>query len=78
MTLTEAARAGIERVRLPEWAPLTYVKLDILDGGRCGPWAHLYAQYGVTAPKVPTDYPLFKDSGDRYEPYTGPLLEAPK
>lgn len=79
MTLTEAARAGIERVRLPHWAnPGDYIKIDILDGEHLGPWAHLYAPCQDLFPDMPRpqDYFSFQDKDDRYEPYDGPLLET--
>lgn len=77
MTLAEAAAAGIKRVRLPNWADAhDYVKLDIIDG-RHGPWGHLYApcQADLGLPR-PHNFLIIGDTESRYEPYSGPTLEA--
>lgn len=43
ISLRQAAAAGVERVRKPEWVdPCDHIKIDIISGG-LGPWAHLYA-----------------------------------
>ncbi len=77
MTLNEAAQRGISRVRLPQWAdPLDYLRIDLVQGGQRGPWAHLYSpsqsRIGATTPQT---FLCFNDANDRYEEYSGPLLE---
>jgi hypothetical protein len=43
MTIHEAIRQRIPRVRREEWANLcAYVRLPLLAGGMAGPWAELY------------------------------------
>jgi hypothetical protein len=37
MTLYEAARQGIRRLQLPNWAPDTYLQIDVLADGTLGP-----------------------------------------
>ena len=44
MTLNEAARLGIARMRKEVWVSKTgYIKIDLMpEGNGYGPWAHLY------------------------------------
>ncbi len=41
MTIDEVVEKRIERVRLPDWLPEAYLKLDFMDDGMHGPWVHL-------------------------------------
>jgi len=44
MTIREAAKAGIARIRLDTWASKEdYLKLTILPGGLVGPWVKFYS-----------------------------------
>ncbi len=44
MTISEAARVGITRIRMPGWGiPTDYVELSIADG-RLGPWMKYYRE----------------------------------
>jgi hypothetical protein len=83
MTLGEAARLGISRVRLPRWSnPLDYLKLDIVqmpDGHYTfGPWVHLYAPIqSVIGEPTPQDIPAWgrEMSVSEWEIYAGPRNE---
>ena len=45
ISIADAAKLGIERVRLPQWAnPLDHLKIDIIKG-KPGPWLHLFAPF---------------------------------
>ena len=45
ISINEAARRGIERVRKPVWAnPYDHIKIDIFDG-KPGPWLHLWCPF---------------------------------
>ena len=85
MTLQEATEKAIERVRLPEWNPQAYVRLDLfqLDNGTWlrGPWLHLYDRAGqcIFGMETPTDIiGVPCPDGAEYVPYEGPLDEADK
>lgn len=76
MTLAEAAKAGISRVRRPVWAIDTcYAKIDIFDGGTMGPWLHLYDRGMQNALGLPTpqDVLCVGDSTDDYVEYTNEI-----
>lgn len=79
MTLSEAARQGILRVRLPIWANEgEYLRQDVIrddDGVTRGPWVHLFSRYqealeANTPQTLPTMY--FDERSD-FVAYTGPL-----
>jgi hypothetical protein len=80
ISLVEAARRGIERLRKPIWAnPMDHVKIDIIDG-RLGPWIHLYAPFNKECNgRDPVDL-LIVQVGDinaaELEPYAGPLPDS--
>lgn len=74
MTLSEAAKAGICRVRRPMWADeKTYARLDLVGDGRMGPWLHLYSRAEQSAIGEPTPQEIMcvGDTTDDYEEYTG-------
>lgn len=78
MTIKEAAANGISRLRKPEWTdPNDYMRIDLVSGGMCGPWGHLYSslQPHISEP-TPQDVPLIGDAGDStWLAYEGPLHE---
>ena len=76
MTLGDAAKKGIARVRLPIWANKNaYMKIDLVGGGRLGPWGKLYERGTQEAIGEPTPQILsvIGDTSDGYEEYTGEL-----
>jgi hypothetical protein len=79
MTLAEAARHGIRRVRLAKWAyPTAYLKQDLFGEDR-GPWVHLYERatqetIGESTPQ--TFLVMLVDDEDGFTPYDGPLDPA--
>lgn len=52
MTLREALRLRIPRVRAPLWMEGTYLRLPLLVTGGHGPWAELYDEPGQLALKL--------------------------
>jgi hypothetical protein len=45
ISLREAARRGVKRVRKPVWAhPFDHVDIDIING-KPGPWLHLWCPF---------------------------------
>lgn len=42
MTIDQAAKAGISRLRLPAWNPDAWLEIHLVDGGFYGPWAKLH------------------------------------
>jgi hypothetical protein len=78
MTLADAARQDISRIRLPIWAvPTAYVKLSLSEG-RYAWWALLFERRTQEAIGEFTPQQLaivFWDSPD-WEPYTGALDPA--
>jgi hypothetical protein len=78
MTLSEAAKRGISRLRKPVWADeKTYLKIDCLARGKRGPWVHLYSHAEQNANGAPTPQSVLGgDGNDDYEEYTGLLDPA--
>lgn len=81
MTLTEAAIAGISRIRRPIWRNTNvYVKLDLIENGSMGPWVHLYdrtMQQFFDAP-TPQTMLAINDTTSDYEEYKGQLDKEDK
>ena len=73
MTLKEALKNRIPRVRLPHWAnPDSYLRLPLLSGGYVGPWAELYDDCGQSALDIPVGSQrilVVHDSDGRWERY---------
>lgn len=47
ISISEAAKLGINRLRLSKWAtPEDHIKIDIING-KPGPWVHLYAPFNL-------------------------------
>ena len=89
ISIRQAARLGIERVRQPNWAnPLDHIKIDLLrdhpDGkltGEFGPWLHLYAPFNEECNgRDPVDMLVIMEGIDLdaegLERYTGPLPDS--
>ena len=87
MTLHDAVRLGICRVREPNWAEKTcYMKIDLIQKERGknefahGPWLHLYSPISQKAigARTPQDMlcTLVNWDEDGYEVYTGEIAEG--
>ena len=75
MTLNEAAKGGINRVRRPMWAnPNAYARIDLVSGGM-GPWLHLYDRDSqeVIGATTPQRFMLLNDTLNDYEEYQGEI-----
>lgn len=80
ISITEAAKRGIERVRDPGWSnPFDHIKIDIIEG-EVGPWLHLYAPFNlVCSGRDPVTFlwatgPLKTNvTAQNVVPYEGPL-----
>jgi hypothetical protein len=75
MTLGEAARQGIRRVRRPMWAdPQDYMRIHVASR-HYGPCGELFARRTQEAVNEPTPQRVFilGDDFTDYEPYAGPL-----
>lgn len=61
ISINEAARRGIDKLKQPQWANLEdYLKIDIIDG-MAGPWGHFYSPLNkMTNGKNPIDILLFE------------------
>jgi len=83
LSITQAAAAGIDRIRQTLWAnPFDHIKLDIIDG-KPGPWLHLFCPFNKRANKRdPIDIlwivpPAIYDANtEMFVPYTGPLPDS--
>lgn len=79
ISINEAARRGIERLRLPRWADkMDHIKIDIVDG-RLGPWLHLWCPFNTECNgRDPVDQLLSSDWCDEpeWEVYRGPLPDS--
>lgn len=79
ISINEAAKAGIERVRKPAWAqPEDHLKIDIFDG-KPGPWIHLYAPFNKECNgRDPVNILIIEFDCDAkdYIPYKGPLPDS--
>ena len=79
MTLAEAAKAGISRIRRPMWADeKAYARIDLVGDGMMGPWLHLYdrgAQSAIGEP-TPQDVIAIGDTTEDYVEYKGEIDTA--
>lgn len=79
MTLREALRLRIPRVRAPLWMEGTYLRLPLLVTGGHGPWAELYDEPAQLSLKIrPGGQRILMvahnlDLDANYEVYTGPV-----
>lgn len=73
MTMLEAAKDGITKLRLPNWGPLTYVEIDITDG-ELGPIIHFCSDGNVTDFHYngPYGFPCLRE----WVPYNAPILQS--
>jgi hypothetical protein len=80
VTIEEAVKANIPRVRLPSWPnENAYMLLDLRSGSR-GPWLHLFDRLEQTKTGVATPQSILVVSNlhylahdNRWEEYKGPL-----
>ena len=79
ISIAEAAKQGIARLRKPIWAnPLDHLKIDIIED-MPGPWLHLYCPFNkecngrdpVDVLGIGSDY-----DAKEFEPYVGPLPDS--
>ena len=81
ISINQAVKRGIERLRKPMWAnPLDHFKIDIV-GGKLGPWLHLYAPFNKECNgRDPVDVllPIWCPNTDikEFEIYEGPLPDS--
>ena len=82
LCIAEAARKGIDRLRLPIWStPMDHLKIDIVNG-EPGPWGHLFSpiNIGING-RDPVDF-LWVIQGEfdiyqrAYEAYAGPMPDS--
>ena len=45
ISLRDAVKTGVERVRRDPWEPSSHLKLPILPDGMYGPWGHICCGY---------------------------------
>lgn len=79
LSINQAAKRGITRLREPRWAdPMDHIKIDLI--GDCpGPWIHLYCPINkeingrdpVDVLDVGLDY-----TAEEFEEYSGPLPDS--
>jgi hypothetical protein len=75
MTLSECTEKGIDKVRKAVWAdPDAHLELDLMEGGKRGPWGHLYDKASQDAMDVecPQDILVLGDTADDWEEYISP------
>ncbi len=79
ISVTQAAKQGVARLRKPIWAnKMDHLKIDIIDGTP-GPWLHMYCPFNkecngrdpVDILGIGSDY-----DAKEFEPYTGPLPDS--
>jgi hypothetical protein len=79
MTIKEALKLRVPRIRKPNWAfENDYLRLPLFPDGMVGPWAELYApvtqaeilHIEIGSQKIPM-FGLDDDKEDDWEPYTG-------
>ncbi len=83
ISIADAAKLGIERVRLTKWAnPLDHLKIDIVEG-KPGPWLHLFAPFNKECSgRDPVNFlwimgPMKTDvNTPEFVVYEGPLPES--
>ncbi len=79
ISMREAAKRGIERIRRPIWADkMDHLKLTIVDGN-LGPWIKLYAPFNQECNgRDPVEMLIVQADPDKaaYVPYEGPLPES--
>lgn len=80
LSIKSAAAQGIERVRKPNWAnKYDHIRIDILEGGKPGPWTHLFSPMNMAMNKRDPVSMIFSNMEyevEEYEPYAGPPPES--
>ena len=86
VSIRQAAKAGVLRLREPKWAnKMDHIKIDVLQGGEPGPWIRLYSPtnkgLGNDDPMMVLGLmlgepgrPVYDE--EEFEPYEGPLPES--
>ena len=82
ISINDAVRAGIVRLRKPVWVnKMDHIKIDIVEGA-LGPWVHLYAPFNLRCNgRDPVNLLTVLHSASsfdnrEYEVYEGPLPES--
>lgn len=70
MTITEAAKQGITKLRLPQWRmPTDHVELYVVDG-RSGPWMKFYSDLNqIVGNDNPMTLSTIMDDTDKWVQY---------
>lgn len=82
LSVREAARRGVERVRDPRWShPMDHLRIDLMGDGKMGPWLHLYSPFnGVVNQRDPVDLLVLAGTINLdnrcLTAYAGPLPES--
>lgn len=82
ISIAEAAKRGIQRLRKPIWASkFDHLKIDIVNGAP-GIWVHLYAPFNKECNgRDPVDMLIFQlgptaAKDKEFLPYSGPLPDS--
>lgn len=80
ISINEAAARGCALLRKPEWvSECDHLKVDIIDGGKPGPWTHLYAPFNKQCNgRDPVDVLCVSMDYDEqcWFPHTGPTHDS--
>jgi hypothetical protein len=79
MKMKEAIEKRIPRLRQETWGKNAYLRIDLLDGGYVGPWAHLFDREIQEVCELPTPQTILRMQGNPeadFEEYTGPIDPA--
>jgi hypothetical protein len=80
ISIREAAKAGIWRVRQKQWInPLDHLLIDIMRDGTPGPWTHLYSPINrAISGRDPVSIlaTVVSYNAQEWLPYTGPVWES--
>lgn len=71
MTLNQAAKGRIARLRKPAWPDGTYIRLHLIYGGGLGPWAQLYS----CIENAHEEILIVEDTDPNWLEYTGPHVQ---
>jgi len=70
--ISELAKKGIKKVRLPHWNKNAYLEIHITKSGRYGPWGRIVDPHGQKASGIPIGSQkilIMEDTDDRWEPF---------
>lgn len=82
ISIAEAAKQGVERIRMPRWStPEDHLKIDIINGDP-GPWVRLYGPFNNvcngTDPVTLFGFDMVDYDEKIFLPYEGPLPDSQK